>query len=348
MHKRGVHKCDVSSTGAPAALAADAGMPARPPARAPAHPLARSTHKRRQLFWDAYSKLATRATAAAGDGKGACALRYSATAHEVAAGEGTAEIVELTKRQRGLVTGGGVEILGRKLRPPEDLDSKGGWAISWAEEDAAAAYADLFEGEPCIFITPDAVYVGTRFKRALCKKLSAPPKTAKDVVAAVNSLQPDAPLRSVSFAGNHPPVVNAYNTFVAGIAKLDGELPPTIGRVGSASPNDAYAYFLERRNDHLVAEAGKLIARMKVDVDKKLVPLICASSTREAAVAYKMALMKSVYVHESMGKFVDRCRADGAVELHVIRGDVEETEFGCFGKIVFEMFYRVDLTTMGA
>ena len=91
-------------------------MPARPPARAPAHPLARSTHKRRQLFWDAYSKLATRATAAAGDGKGACALRYSATAHEVAAGEGTAEIVELTKRQRGLVTGGGVEILGRKLR----------------------------------------------------------------------------------------------------------------------------------------------------------------------------------------------------------------------------------------
>ena len=125
--------------------------------------------------------------------------------------------------------------------------------------------------------------MGTRFKRALCKKLSAPPKTAKDVVAAVNSLQPDAPLRSVSFAGNHPPVVNAYNTFVAGIAKLDGELPPTIGRVGSASPNDAYAYFLERRNDHLVAEAGKLIARMKVDVDKKLVPLICASSTREAS-----------------------------------------------------------------
>lgn len=276
-------------------------------------------------------------------------MRYSATAADVEAGGGTAEIVELTKRQRGLLSGGSVEILGRKLRPPEDDGSgKGGWAIAWSEEDAAAAYADLFDGEPCVYLTSDAVYVGTRFKRALCKKLSVPLKAAKDVVAAVAALQPDAPLRSVSFAGNHPPSVNAYNTFLAGITKLDGELPEHIGRCSSASPTDVYAFFLERRNGHLVAEAGKLIARMKTDVDKSLVPLICAASTREAAVAYKMALMKTVYVHESMGKFIDRCRADGTVELHVVRGDVEDSEFGRFGKIVFEMYYRCDLATMGA
>ena len=52
-----------------------------------------------------------------------------------------------------------------------------------------------------------------------------------------------------------------------------------------------------------------------------------------------------------MGKFINKCKEDGAVECVVIRGD-DETKMGaCFaqyGKIVFEMFYRVDLTTMGA
>lgn len=56
--------------------------------------------------------------------------------------------------------------------------------------------------------------------------------------------------------------------------------------------------------------------------------------------------MKRVFVHESFGKFVDRVRRDGTVELFVITGDVEETAFGKWGKIVFELFYRVDLSTM--
>ena len=41
---------------------------------------------------------------------------------------------------------------------------------------------------------------------------------------------------------------------------------------------------------------------------------------------------------------------DGAVECVVITGD-DERAMGAFadhGKIVFEMFYRVDLSTMGA
>ena len=37
--------------------------------------------------------------------------------------------------------------------------------------------------------------------------------------------------------------------------------------------------------------------------------------------AYKSALMKRVFVHESMGKFIAKCREDGAVELNVIKGD---------------------------
>ena len=93
--------------------------------------------------------------------------------------------------------------------------------------------------------------------------------------------------------------------------------------------------------------AGKLIGQMLADIGKGLVPLISASSTKEAACAYKNALMKRIYVHESFGKFIDRARKDGGVELHVIRGDVDKSEFGKYGKIVFEMFYRVDLSTMG-
>ena len=56
--------------------------------------------------------------------------------------------------------------------------------------------------------------------------------------------------------------------------------------------------------------------------------------------------MKKVYVHESMAKFVNRVRADGTVEMHVIRGDVSETVFSKFGSLVFELYYRVDLDTM--
>ena len=34
------------------------------------------------------------------------------------------------------------------------------------------------------------------------------------------------------------------------------------------------------------------------------------------------------------------------VELNVITGDIKDTEFGKFGGMVFELFYRVDLDTM--
>ena len=55
--------------------------------------------------------------------------------------------------------------------------------------------------------------------------------------------------------------------------------------------------------------------------------------------------------HEKMiRKFIKKCKEDGAVECVVITGD-DERAMGAFadhGKIVFEMFYRVDLSTMGA
>ena len=128
------------------------------------------------------------------------------------------EVVELTKRQRGLV-GGGCEVLGHKIKPltPDGKPDPGAksWCIAWSEAEAAAAYADLTEAEPCVsnphpnpnpnpnpnphphphphpnqaepcvYVAADGVYVATRMKRALCKGLSAPMKSAKEVKALV-------------------------------------------------------------------------------------------------------------------------------------------------------------------
>ena len=41
------------------------------------------------------------------------------------------------------------------------------------------------QAEPCVYVAADGVYVATRMKRALCKGLSAPMKSAKEVEALV-------------------------------------------------------------------------------------------------------------------------------------------------------------------
>ena len=240
-------------------------------------------------------------------------------------------------------------MLGPKFKPPEDPSSKT-VAYAWMEDAAQTAWDDLMHGEPCIYITPDAVWVGTRHKRAMCKAVGSPLKSVKDVEKLIAELKPDAPLRSVSFHGNEPPGVNAYNVFLAGSFKLDGPLPSTIGVVNTTSTNEMYDYFARRKNTSNVEDANRLIAMMLADVGKGLTPLICASSTKEASVAYKSALMKKIYLHESMRKFIAKAKEDGQVEVCVIEGD-DESKMGAFaqyGKLVFEMFYRCDLTTMGA
>ena len=69
-------------------------------------------------------------------------------------------------------------------------------------------------------------------------------------------------------------------------------------------------------------------------------------NNNQAAKAFKSCLMKRCFVHESMAKFVAAVQAEGNVELNIIRGDVADTDFGRYGMIVFELFYRVDLSTM--
>ena len=189
-------------------------------------------------------------------------LRHYIKADMKEAGDGVVGVEELTKRQRALV-GGGCDLMGRKTKPPESEQSNK-WAISWSEEDAPAAYADLMNGEPCIHLSPDGVYVATRFKRALCKGLSGPFKAVKDVEKAIEEMKPT--LKSISFTSTDAPAPNGYNTFIAGSCSCAADLPPGIGHVGSTAPADVYDYFLKRRNGHLIAEAGKLISTMLTDV----------------------------------------------------------------------------------
>ena len=73
---------------------------------------------------------------------------------------------------------------------------------------------------------------------------------------------------------------------------------------------------------------------------------VCCAVLSQAAKAFRSCLMKRCFVHESMAKFIKAVQAEGNVEVNVIRGDVADTEFGRYGMIVFELFYRVDLSTM--
>ncbi|GMH65346.1 hypothetical protein TrST_g9561 [Triparma strigata] len=297
------------------------------------------SHKTRELLWKAYGDMLT--WAGGGDGTIDAFLMFKA-GEDV--NEGKLQIQELTKRQRGCC--GSLDILGRKHTPAGEEEGKcRGWAMVWTEDEASSAFEDLLDGEPCIYCTGDKVYVGTRYKRVMCKGISSV-KTVKDVDALVPTLLPDNPLRSVSFTSNSPPSINSYNFILAG---------PWTSKFGedsenccSATSTDAvYDCFLACKASSLMADANKLIAQMITDVEKGLTACIYAASMKEAGVARRNALMKKVYVHESKAKFIQGAKEDGGIEVNVVNGNIEGSKFSEFGGIVFEIHYRTDLAMFG-
>lgn len=130
------------------------------------------SHKTRQLLWKAYGDMI--GWAGGKDGSMDCFLMFKA-GEDV--NEGILEVQELTKRQRGCC--GSLDMLGRKHRPEGEEDKCKGWVMGWAEEEADEAWRDLMEGEPCVYCTGDKVYVGTKYKRVMCKGVNV--KSGKDV-----------------------------------------------------------------------------------------------------------------------------------------------------------------------
>ncbi|KAJ1461289.1 hypothetical protein M885DRAFT_432683 [Pelagophyceae sp. CCMP2097] len=299
------------------------------------------THKRRALLWDAYGKIGNKLSGLSGPVD--AFLKYTSTGDE-----GTAEICDFTKKQKHLIGNGLVEILGKKQKPLEEPDSKS-WAIVFEAEAAAEAWEDFMHAEPVIYLTTSAAFVGTKLKRRQAKGLSAC-KTAKDVSAILADLE--ASLLSVDLFGAKAPALLAYNVLLAGPWSnpiLAGLADLNLGHCSSTSQADVYESFTNRRSGHFLAQAERLLDQMTADVGRgEKLPLVCASSMKDAATARQNALMKRVFVHESKTQFIKNLKADsGDVECSVVTGDITGSKFDDFGAIVFEMFYRVDLSNFG-
>mmetsp|Transcript_28611 Transcript_28611/g.85483 ORF Transcript_28611/g.85483 Transcript_28611/m.85483 type:complete len:341 (+) Transcript_28611:134-1156(+) len=299
-------------------------------------------HKTRQLLWNAYGALGARLAGVEGGYAGF--LKYAAGSGD---DDGDASLEPFTKRQAHALSQGGLELMGRKLRPLEEPDSKQ-WMIAFCGADAQAAYDDITSAEACVTITSAACFVGTRLKRRHCKNVAGL-KQPKDVEKFLEDVKPA--LQSVAWQGSAAPQPNGYNTLLAGpgfAAPLLAALPDAVGHSPGGAPSEVYDAFLARRSGYYVAEAEKLLDAMEADMGKggKL-PLVVAT-IKEASCARKNCLLKRAYVHESKSKFIDAVRADGGdVELFVVSGDIKDTRFQKFGGVVAEMFYRADLTVYG-
>mmetsp|Transcript_9435 Transcript_9435/g.11312 ORF Transcript_9435/g.11312 Transcript_9435/m.11312 type:complete len:340 (-) Transcript_9435:103-1122(-) len=300
------------------------------------------SHKQRVLYWNAYSAISSRLSSVEGKVDAMITYHLGSDAEE----DGKAEIIPLTKRQKHALSQGGLELMGKKIKPLDE-NSKG-WMIVYGEDDATSAWEDIHSAEPCIYMTGSAVFVGTRYKRKQCKGISGC-KTVKEFEKLLGEVQPC--LQSIDWNRNNVPTRNGYNFFICGTwnAGIVDCLADDIQHSKETMPGAIYDVFLERRSKFFVAEADRLIDQMITDVHKgETKPLISASSMKEAGIARKNSLMKKAYVHESKKLFIQNLKRDGGdVELYVINGEIEGSKFSDYGGIVFEMFYRVDLSLFG-
>ena len=154
-----------------------------------------SSHKARQLLWKAYGDMI--GWVGGKDGPCDCFLMFKA-GEDAESESGVLEVQELTKRQRGCC--GSLDMLGKKHRPEGDEEKCKGWAMGWSEDEAEEAWRDLMEGEPCVYCTGDKIYVGTRYKRVMCKGVTV--KTAKDMEVSQGTTRtlPQHTGRVVSFS----------------------------------------------------------------------------------------------------------------------------------------------------
>ena len=323
------------------------------------------THNQREQYWKAYGNiqkdLNKYSNIDADGGKLYGIVKYYT--NEDGDGDGVTEFEEFTKRQRALV-GTPRVFMGRHIKLlMEDDEGAGGGAtgkeffMPWFGEEAQEAYHDITEGEECISIDSErGIFVSTRIKRKHCANT---PSNLKSVDALMdyiqNSLQPDSPLQSIAWEGHRPPKVNSYNVILTGVwpNTITHHLPPNIAHKDTTSNHEIYDLFEQRRNTQYIEEAELLIAKMLTEIHKDSsgnTSSVHTGSMKDLACAKRNALLKKVYISGDKTKFIQNAKRDGGgFDLIVVnnRQGSDAGQFEEYGSVVFETFYKVDLSIYG-
>ena len=278
--------------------------------------------------------------------------------------KGRMEFEPFTKRQKALV-GTPKLMMGRHIKlllKEEDEGSSSSnsgkeFIMPWFGDEAEPAYRDITAGEECISIDSDrGVYVSTKIKRRNCA--GGPPnmKSIDAVMEYVSKLEPDTPLQSIAWEGHQPPKVKSYNVILTGAwpSSVTNNLLPNLTHINTSSMDEIYELFEKRRNTQLISDAEILIDKMLTEQNKgaksDMTASIFIGSMKDLSTARRNALLKKVYISSTKKKFIDNVRADGDdLDMVVVneRNDSDTGKFEAYGGVVFETFYKLDLSIYG-
>lgn len=322
------------------------------------------THNQRQLYWKAYQDiqkdLNKYSSVDIEGGKLFGLVKHYASMEgnsNNSQDNSRTEYEEFTKRQKAMVQTPRV-FMGRHIKLLVDEDGETGsgkeFFMPWFGEEAESAYLDITQGDEAISIDSDrGLFVSTRIKRKHCA--GAPTvKSIDALVEFVNGLQADKPLQSISWEGHNPPKVTSYNLIMTGVwpNTVTHHLPPNIAYTNTTSMHEVYDLFETRRNDYYIEEAELLITRMLTDIAKNHAESsssVHTGSMKDLACAKRNALLKKVYISSDKTKFIQNAKAEGGFDLVVLqpRQGSDVGAFEEYGGVVFETFYKVDLSIFG-
>jgi len=300
--------------------------------------------------------------------------------------KGRIEFEPFTKRQKALV-GTPKLMMGRhiKLLLKEGDDDDGGgcsnsnnsggkeFVMPWFGDEAEPAYRDITTGEECISIDSNrGVYVSTKIKRRNC---AGPPpsnimKSIDTVQEYISKLQPDTPLQSIAWDGHQPPKIKSYNVILTGpwpssvtnnllTSSSSSSSSSSLAHINTSSMDEIYELFEKRRNTQLINEAEILIDKMITEQNKgaksDMTASIFTGSMKDLSIAKRNSLLKKVYISSAKKKFIENVRSadDGDDHLDMVvvneRNDSsgDTGKFEEYGGVVFETFYKLDLSIYG-
>ena len=278
--------------------------------------------------------------------------------------KGRIEYEPFTKRQKSLV-GTPKLMMGRHIKllmkeGDEDDPSKKGdeFIMPWFGDEAEEAYLDITAGEECISIDSDrGVYVSTKIKRKNCSAGSSSLKSIDGVQDYISKLEPDTPLQSIAWEGHQPPTTNTYNVILTGTwpSAVTNHLTmdESLAHINTSSMDEIYDLFLLRRNNQYLQEAETLIESMVTEQNKSkgtdTNASIFTGSMKDLATAKRNAILKKVYISSAKKKFIQAARAEGGIDMIIIneREKNEKGKFEEWGGVVFETYYKLDLSIYG-